>query len=103
MGDFIASILASPFICLGWIIVGAIAGGLARSVMGSSDQPFIQDLILGLIGAFIGGLIGGFLGLVPTTDGGIERVLVNLVVATLGAIIVIAIGRAFTGSRRTTL
>ncbi len=99
IGDFIGAVLASPFICLGWIIVGALAGGLARSVMGRRDQPFFVDVILGIIGAIVGGFIVGLLGFSPGDDiGGIERVLVSFVVATIGAIILIAIGQVF--SRR---
>lgn len=94
--DFIGDLLASPFICLGWIIVGALAGSLARSLMGSRDASFASDLILGLIGAFIGGIIAGLIGLGPTeTDGGLTRVLMNLVIATIGAAILIGIGRMF--------
>jgi uncharacterized membrane protein YeaQ/YmgE (transglycosylase-associated protein family) len=93
--NFIEGLLASPFICLGWIIVGAIAGSLARSIMGSRDASFVADIILGIAGAIIGGLIAGFLGVGPTeADGGLERVLINLVIATVGAIILIAIRRA---------
>ncbi|MDZ4766539.1 MAG: GlsB/YeaQ/YmgE family stress response membrane protein [Chloroflexota bacterium] len=95
--DFIGSIVASPFICIGWIIIGAIAGALARSLTKSTDRPFIMDMILGIVGAFIGGLIGSALGLLPQTDGGLERVLVNLVVATIGAILLIGIGRMARG------
>jgi uncharacterized membrane protein YeaQ/YmgE (transglycosylase-associated protein family) len=96
--DLFASILASPFICLGWIIVGAIAGGIARSLTGDPDRPLIMDIILGWIGAFVGGLLASILGF-ARPDGGIELVLINLVIATVGAIVVIALYRLFTGSR----
>lgn len=98
--DFIGSLVASPFICIGWIIVGAIAGSLARSLMGSRDASFVSDLILGLIGSFIGGIVAGLLGLGPGPNTrGLELVIVNLVIAVVGAAIVIAIGRAVTGRR----
>lgn len=96
--DAINNILASPFICLGWIVVGAIAGGVARALMGSRDEPFIQDMILGWIGAFIGGLLASFLGF-GRPDGGLELVLVNLVISIIGAIVVIFLYRLFTGGR----
>lgn len=92
--DFIGDILASPFICLGWIIVGAIAGSIARSVMKAGDRPFIMDVILGIAGAFVGGLIASLLQLGPGPDrGGLELVLINLVIATIGAIVLLFIGR----------
>jgi uncharacterized membrane protein YeaQ/YmgE (transglycosylase-associated protein family) len=98
MGDFIGGIIASPFICIGWIVVGIIAGALARQLTGSRDASFISDMILGLIGAFVGGLIASLLGFYKP-DGGLELVLVNLVLAIIGAIVVILIGRALTGGR----
>jgi uncharacterized membrane protein YeaQ/YmgE (transglycosylase-associated protein family) len=98
IGGLIGSIIASPFICIGWIIVGAIAGAVARQIMGSGDRPFIQDVILGLIGALVGGFLAGLLNLYKP-DGGIGLVLVNLVIAIVGAIILIAIGRALMGRR----
>jgi uncharacterized membrane protein YeaQ/YmgE (transglycosylase-associated protein family) len=92
--NFITDLLASPFICLGWIIVGAAAGALARYFMGSPDMSFFSDLLLGIVGAFFGGLIAGLLGLAPGAGrAGIELVIVNLVVATIGAMILIGLRR----------
>jgi uncharacterized membrane protein YeaQ/YmgE (transglycosylase-associated protein family) len=100
IGNIINSIISAPFICIGWIIVGAIAGAVARSLMGSRDESFLSDMILGLIGAVVGGFIAGLLGFYRP-DGGLELVLINLVLAIIGAIVLIAIGRALTGGRRT--
>jgi uncharacterized membrane protein YeaQ/YmgE (transglycosylase-associated protein family) len=101
VGDIISGIVSAPFLCIGWIIVGAIAGAVARSLMGSRDESFLSDMILGLIGAVVGGFIASLLGFYRP-DGGIELVLVNLALAIIGAIILIAIGRAlFGGGRRT--
>lgn len=98
--DFITGIFASPFICLGWIIVGAIAGALARSLTGATDKPFIQDLILGILGAIVGGFLAGFfMGPELFRESGLTLVLVNLVVATIGAVVLILIRRAITGTR----
>lgn len=92
--DFIGDILSAPFICFGWIIIGAIAGALARSIMKSGNHPFISDLILGIAGAFIGGLLAGILGLGPSEDsGGLGLVIVNLIIATVGAIVLIGARR----------
>ncbi len=96
ISDVINTIVSTPFICIGWIIVGAIAGAAARSLMGSRDAPFLSDLILGLIGAVIGGFIAGLLGFYKP-EGGLTLVLVNLILAIIGAVILIAIGRAISG------
>jgi uncharacterized membrane protein YeaQ/YmgE (transglycosylase-associated protein family) len=98
MGDLIGSIIAAPFICIGWIVVGIIAGALARQLTGSRDASFISDMILGLVGALVGGFIASLLGFYKP-NGGLELVLVNLVIATIGAAILIIVGRALTGGR----
>lgn len=95
--DFLGDLVSAPFICIGWIIIGALAGSLARSLMKADDQPFLSDLILGIAGALIGGLIGGILGLGPTEDsGGLGLVLINLIIATAGAALLIGVRRSIT-------
>lgn len=92
--DFIGNLIASPFICIGWIIVGAIAGALARNITGSKDAPFIWDVVLGIIGAIIGGILAGFVGVGPSANtNGITLVIVNLIIATIGAVILIGVRR----------
>jgi uncharacterized membrane protein YeaQ/YmgE (transglycosylase-associated protein family) len=98
IGGLISDIIRAPFICIGWLIIGFIAGALARRVMGASNQPFINDIILGIIGSFVGGFVVSLLGFYQP-DTGITAFLVNVVVATIGAIILIAIGRAIRGQR----
>ena len=88
----------NPIICVGWIIVGALAGTIARRIMGSKDAPFINDVILGLIGSIIGGFVAGLIG-IARPDGGIDRVVINLVISVIGAIIIIYIGRIIRGRR----
>ena len=95
--DFIGDILATPFICIGWIIVGAIAGSLARSLMKSDDMPFFADMLLGLGGALFGGLLAGLFGLVPEEGtSGLGLVLANLAIATAGAALLIGMRRTLT-------
>jgi uncharacterized membrane protein YeaQ/YmgE (transglycosylase-associated protein family) len=85
-------ITLNPINCIGWIIVGAIAGALARQLTGSKDEPFINDVVLGLLGSVVGGLVAGFFGY-GGTGGGIERVIINLIIAVIGAAIIIFVGR----------
>ncbi len=92
--------VSSPFICVGWILVGAVAGAFARRIMGAQDKPFIQDLILGIAGAGIGGILLGIVN-VGTPGGGIALVLFNLVLATVTAAILIFIGRQIGGDKKT--
>lgn len=97
IGSFISYLISAPFICIGWLIIGAIAGGIAHSIM-KSRGSLIGDIILGLIGAVVGGFVIGLFG-VGKPDGGLTLVIVNLIVAVIGAVILIAIGRLISGRR----
>ncbi len=99
IGNLISSIFKAPFICISWIVVGAIAGDLARRFMGAKDRNLFSDILLGILGALIGGFLAGILGLYKP-DGGLTLVLVNLIIATAGAMVLIGIRRALTGSKR---
>jgi uncharacterized membrane protein YeaQ/YmgE (transglycosylase-associated protein family) len=79
---------------LAWLVVGLIAGWLASLVMGSSRYGIVGDIILGIIGAIVGGFLAGALfGIDPVSGINIETILV----AFIGAVVVIAIFRAVTG------
>ena len=80
---------------LAWIIVGLIAGWLAGLVMKGGGYGILGDIILGIIGAVVGGFLAGALFDVPDPVSGIN--LTTLVVAFLGAIVVVAIVRALPG------
>ena len=74
---------------IAWLIVGLIAGFLARRVMGSGGYGLVGDIIVGIVGAFIGGLIVSLLGF-----GGSTGLIGSIIVAIIGACILIAILRA---------
>lgn len=80
---------------LTWIIVGLIAGWLAGLVMRGGGYGVIGDIILGIVGALIGGFLAGALFNVPDPISGFN--LTTLLIAFLGAILVIAIVRAVSG------
>jgi uncharacterized membrane protein YeaQ/YmgE (transglycosylase-associated protein family) len=96
IADLIGALIASPFICMGWLIVGAIAGALARQFMGSKDGGCLSNFLLGVIGAVIGGFIASAMGY-NKPDGGLTLVCVNLILAVVGASVLIGIGRIFGG------
>lgn len=96
--DIITGLLKSPFILVGWIIIGLVAGELARRFMGARDQGGCSDLVLGLAGAVIGGIVGGIFG-VDFNTRGLELVVINLVMATIGAALLVFINRTFLGRR----
>lgn len=79
-----------------WIIFGAIAGWIASMLMGSNNN-LIMDIILGIVGAIVGGWLASALGGSGVTGFN----LYSLIVAVIGAVIVIYVGRMFMGRRAT--
>src|SRR6201996_7275789 len=81
---------------LGWLIVGLIAGVLAKwAVPGEGPGGVLGDIIVGIVGAFIGGWVFNFFGHAGVT--GVN--LGSIVVAFIGAVILLYIMRAFSGRR----
>jgi uncharacterized membrane protein YeaQ/YmgE (transglycosylase-associated protein family) len=77
-----------------WIIVGGIAGALAKLIMpGDDPSGFIITIILGIAGALVGGFLAGLIGI---GGGGF---IWTTIIATIGAIILLAIYRAVAGGR----
>lgn len=77
-----------------WIIVGLIAGFLASLVM-HGGYGLVGDIIVGIVGAVIGGFLMSLLGF--SASGGL---LYTILVAFIGACILIAILRAVSGRFR---
>jgi uncharacterized membrane protein YeaQ/YmgE (transglycosylase-associated protein family) len=71
---------------LSWIVVGLIAGIIAKLVMGDRFG-WIITILLGVVGAFVGGWVFSFFGGPGVT--GIN--LMSILVAVVGAVIVLAI------------
>jgi uncharacterized membrane protein YeaQ/YmgE (transglycosylase-associated protein family) len=80
---------------IAWIVLGAIAGWITNLIMGGGEGV-IATIILGIIGAVVGGwLAGTVLGIADVT--GIN--ITSIIVAVIGAVIVVAIYRAVVGRR----
>jgi len=81
---------------IAWIEVGLIAGVLAKLIMPGDDPGgFIVTTLLGIVGAFVGGFVVNLLG-----GAGVSGFnLWSILVATLGAIILLAIYRLVAGRR----
>ena len=77
---------------LAWIVVGAIAGWLAGKVMGGSAFGLIGDIVVGAIGALVGGWLASTFLHTPDAISGIN--LTTIVVAFLGALVVLFVARA---------
>lgn len=76
-----------------WVIFGGIAGWIASLIMSTnSQQGMLMDIVLGIVGAVVGGFIANLFGAPGVTGFNIY----SLVVAVIGAAVLIAIGRFFT-------
>ena len=82
---------------LTWIIVGLIAGWLAGLVMKGGGYGVIGDIVLGIVGALVGGFLASAVFGIPDAISGFN--LTTLIVAFIGAVIVVAIVRALGGQR----
>ena len=83
---------------LAWIVVGLIAGWLASQVMRGGGYGLIGDIIVGVVGALIGGFLAGALLNMPDAVNGIN--VTSILVAFVGAVILIALLRAVSGRRQ---
>ncbi len=84
---------------LTWVVVGLIAGWLAGLVVKGGGYGVIGDIVLGIAGALVGGFLAGAVLGIPGAVSGFN--LTTLIVAFIGAVVVVLIVRALTGSRRT--
>jgi uncharacterized membrane protein YeaQ/YmgE (transglycosylase-associated protein family) len=82
---------------LAWIIVGGIAGWLASQVM-HTRLGLVMDIVVGIVGAVIGGLLLGALG----TTGVTGFNLWSVIVAFIGAVVLLGVLRLFAGRNRLT-
>jgi uncharacterized membrane protein YeaQ/YmgE (transglycosylase-associated protein family) len=80
---------------LGWIVLGGLAGAIA-SYFSDSDHGCLMNVLLGIIGAVLGGVIFKAFGGAGVTGCNLW----SLMVATVGALLILALGRAFSGRRR---
>ena len=74
------------WVLLVWLAIGAIAGFLARKIIGGTS-PFgiVGDVILGLAGGVVGGYLMALVGLGNTAIG----LVATIVTATIGAALLI--------------
>ena len=80
---------------IAWLVLGLIAGFIASKIVNKSGEGVILDIVLGIVGALVGGFLFSFFGAAPVT--GIN--IYSIVVAVIGAIVVLVIYHAVAGRR----
>jgi uncharacterized membrane protein YeaQ/YmgE (transglycosylase-associated protein family) len=75
---------------LAWIVLGLIAGFIGSKIVNKSGEGFLLDIILGIIGAVVGGWLFTMFGAHGVT--GLN--LYSILVAVVGAILVLVIYHA---------
>ncbi len=83
---------------IGWIVLGLIAGFIASKIVNRAGEGFLMDIVLGIVGAVVGGFIFQEFGAAGITGFN----LYSMIVAIVGAIILLVIYHAIF-SRRSAL
>lgn len=83
---------------LAWIVLGLLAGAIAKAIMPGKDPGgMLVTMLIGIVGAFLGGFLGNML-----TGNGLNGFsLWSLVLAVVGALLLLWIYRMTTKSKRT--
>jgi uncharacterized membrane protein YeaQ/YmgE (transglycosylase-associated protein family) len=77
-----------------WVVFGALAGWIASMIMKTNGQMgALSNIVVGIVGAFIGGFVVRFFTGMDTEGFN----LMSLIVAVIGAIILLALVKAVQG------
>jgi len=85
---------------IGWIVVGLLAGVLARSATRSESYGCLGTLAIGILGGILGGALFNLVGDKGITDFGLWSILVAFVGACVLLFIMQALGLNERGRRR---
>jgi uncharacterized membrane protein YeaQ/YmgE (transglycosylase-associated protein family) len=80
---------------IAWLVLGLVAGFIASKLYAGSGQGAVIDIVLGIVGAFVGGFLFNMLGGAGVTGFN----LYSMIVAVIGAVVVLWIYHAVTGRR----
>ena len=80
---------------IGWIVLGLIAGFIASKLVNKEGEGFFLDIVLGIVGALVGGFVFAEFGAAGVTGFNIY----SLLVAVVGAVIVLFLYHALFARR----
>jgi uncharacterized membrane protein YeaQ/YmgE (transglycosylase-associated protein family) len=92
------TVAAAPYMgFISWIILGLIAGFIGSKIVNKTGEGLILDIVLGIVGAIVGGWLFSLVG----SNGVTGLNLWSLLVAVIGAIVVLVVYHAIFGRNRT--
>ena len=80
---------------IGWIVLGLIAGFIASKIVNKTGEGLVLDIVLGIVGAVVGGWLFAQFGAAGVTGFN----LYSMLVAIIGAIVVLVVYHLVTGRR----
>jgi len=78
---------------LAWVVLGLVAGFVASKLVNKTGEGVLMDIALGIVGALAGGWLFSQIGQPGVT--GLD--LWSLIVAVIGAVVVLVLYHAITG------
>lgn len=85
---------------IAWIVLGAIAGYVAGLlVRGDERWGVVGHIVLGIVGALVGGFLANALGFGSGREGGDVVNIQSIIVAVIGAVIVVVLVNMLTRRR----
>ena len=86
---------------LGWIVLGLLAGAIAKAILPGDDPGgIIVTMIIGIVGAIVGGFLAQLIFDVDSLDNFFDWS--TWLTAIVGSIILLLLYRLFVGRRRVT-
>jgi uncharacterized membrane protein YeaQ/YmgE (transglycosylase-associated protein family) len=80
---------------IAWIVLGLIAGFIGSKIVNKSGEGAVLDIVLGVIGAVVGGWLFSVFGMSGVSGLNIY----SLLVAVVGAVVVLFVYHAITGRK----
>lgn len=79
---------------LGWIVIGGLAGAVAKLIMpGDQGGGILKTILLGIAGAFLAGFVGNLVGWYSMGEGA------GFIAAVVGALVILFIYGKFAGGK----
>jgi uncharacterized membrane protein YeaQ/YmgE (transglycosylase-associated protein family) len=92
------TITLDPGQILIWALIGLIAGFLASHIVTGRGKGLVTDMVVGLVGALAGGFLAQILNIDFSIPG--HATITEIIIAFVGAVILLLLVQLVTGGRR---